>query len=425
MSSAIDIQQFVPEIEARFLRYVRIDSQADDTSPTVPSTAIQWDMLNLLADELREIGASDVVIADYGCVFATIPSTVSFAVPTIAFMAHVDTAPAFHASGVKPILHRAYNGDPIVLPDDPSQILSPADYPFLHQKIGEDIVTASGTTLLGADDKAGIAAIMAMARYFIDHPEIPHGKIRIVFTSDEEIGRGVRHVKLEDVGADYGYTLDGGDPGELTHETFSADKAVVTITGVSTHTGTAFGIMVNALTLAADFISFLPHHTRTPETTNDRQGFIHLTNMHGTAAVAELHFILRDFELDGLQSHGDLMRATAQALAMAEPRAKITCTITPQYRNMRYWLERDLTPVNLAETAIRRAGIEPIYTPVRGGTDGSQFTERGLPTPNIFTGMQNVHGPLEYVSLQDMARAAQVCIELAQLWSQHALEQGA
>jgi tripeptide aminopeptidase len=421
----MDIQQFIPDIEARFLRYVKIDTQADESSSTIPSTAIQYDLLNLLADELRELGASDVTIADYGCVFATIPATVNFAVPTIAFMAHVDTAPAFHAAGVKPIVHRHYNGEKIVLPDAPSQILSPDDYPFLRKKIGEDIVTASGTTLLGADDKAGIAAIMAMAGYFIAHPEIPHGKIRIVFTSDEEIGRGVRHIKLEDVGADYGYTLDGGDPGELTYETFSADKAVVTITGVSTHPGTAYGVMVNALNLAARFIDFMPQHTRTPETTNDRQGFIHLYTMRGTAAEAELHFILRDFELDGLQAHGDLLRAISQALMLSEPRAKVNCAISPQYRNMRYWLERDLTPVNLAETAIRRAGLEPVYTPVRGGTDGSQFTERGLPTPNIFTGMQNVHGPLEYVSLQDMARAAQVCIELAQLWSQHATKQGA
>jgi tripeptide aminopeptidase len=235
----------------------------------------------------------------------------------------------------------------------------------------------------------------------------------------------VRHIKLEDLNADFGYTLDGGDPGELTYETFSADKAVITITGVSTHPGTAFGVMVNALNLAGKLISFLPEYTRTPETTNDRQGFIHLYNMHGTAAVAELNLILRDFELEGLQAHGEFLRAACQALALAEPRSKINCSITPQYRNMRYWLENDLTPVNLAETAIRRAGLEPIYTPVRGGTDGSQFTERGLPTPNLFTGMQNVHGPLEYVSLQDMARAAHVCIELAVLWGQHAAEQGA
>jgi tripeptide aminopeptidase len=421
----MDFHEFVPDIEARFLRYAKIDTQSDESSSTVPSTAKQYDLLTLLVDELRELGANDVTLTDYGCVLATIPSTVDYAVPTVAFMAHVDTAPAFNATGVKPIVHHHYNGEPIVLPDDPSQVLSPDEFPFLRKKVGEDIVTASGTTLLGADDKAGIASIMAMAGYFLAHPEIPHGKIRICFTNDEEIGMGVRHVKLEDVGADYAYTLDGGEPGELTYETFSADKAVISITGVSTHPGTAYGVMVNALHLAAKLIDFLPQHTRTPETTRDRQGFIHVYTMHGTAAAVELHLILRDFELAGLQSHGDLLRAECQALSLAEPRAKITCTITPQYRNMRYWLERDLTPVNLAETAIRRAGLEPIYTPVRGGTDGSQFTERGLPTPNLFTGMQNVHGPLEYVSLQDMARATEVCIELAQLWSQHAAEQGA
>jgi tripeptide aminopeptidase len=421
----MDYQQFVSDIEDRFLRYVKIDSQADESSPSVPSTAIQWDMLKLLERELKEMGASEVRLAEYGCVFATIPATVDFQAPTIAFMAHVDTAPAFHATGVKPIVHRHYDGGNITLPDDPTQILSPAEFPYLHKKIGEDIVTASGTTLLGADDKAGIAAIMAMAGFFIAHPEIPHGAIRIVFTSDEEIGRGVGHVKLEDVAADYGYTLDGGELGELTFETFSADKAVVSISGVSTHTGTAYGIMVNALNLAAKFIDFLPQHTRTPETTQERQGFIHLYHLQGSAAEAEIHFILRDFELDGLQSHGDLLRTTAQALALAEPRAKISCSITPQYRNMRYWLERDLTPVTLAETAIRRAGLEPVLAPVRGGTDGSQFTERGLPTPNLFTGMQNVHGPREYISLQDMARATEVCIELVQLWCQDALEKGA
>jgi tripeptide aminopeptidase len=419
----MDIQSFVPELEERFLRYVKIDTQSDESSATVPSTAVQLELLNLLADELRALGASDLLLTDYGCLLATIPATVDFDVPTIAFMAHVDTAPAFHASGVKPIVHRRYDGSPITLPDDPSQVLSPVDYPFLHQKIGEDIVTASGTTLLGADDKAGVASIMAMTGYLLAHPEIPHGPIRLCFTTDEEIGRGVRHVKLEDVGAAYAYTLDGGDPGELTYETFSADKAVVTITGVSTHPGSAFGVMVNALHLAAKLIDFLPQHTRTPETTRDRQGFIHLYSMQGTAAEVEVHLILRDFELEGLQAHGNFLRATCQALSLSEPRAKVNCTITPQYRNMRYWLERDLTPVNLAETAIRRAGLEPIYTPIRGGTDGSQFTERGLPTPNLFTGMQNFHGPLEYVSLQDMARATQVCIELAQLWSQHAAEQ--
>ena len=418
----MDFHQFIPDLEERFLRYVRIDSQSDESSTTIPSTAIQWDMLRLLADELRDLGAADVKLLDYGCVIATLPATVDFTTPVIAFNAHVDTAPQFNATGVKPIVHRRYDGSPIVLPDDPTQVIDPAEFPFLRQKVGEDIVTASGATLLGADDKAGVASIMGMARHLLAHPEIPHGPIRVVFTSDEEIGRGVRHVKLEDIAADFAYTLDGGEPGELTYETFSADKAVVTITGVSVHPGTAYGIMVNALHIAGKLIAMLPQHTRTPETTQARQGFIHLYHMQGGSASAELHFILRDFELDGLQAHGDFLRAACHALSLGEPRAKITCEITPQYRNMRYWLQHDLTPVHLAETAIRRAGLNPIYTPVRGGTEGSQFTERGLPTPNLFTGMQNVHGPLEYISLQDMARATQVCIELAQLWSQRAAD---
>ena len=409
------LHQFLPDLEARFLRYVQIDTQSDESSRTVPSTTKQLDLVNLLAEELHAIGAANVTVTDYGCVIATIPATSPTPAPTIAFFAHVDTAPAFSGKNVKPIVHRRYNGEPLVLPDDPTQIISPVDFPYLHEKIGEDIVTASGTTLLGADDKAGIAIIMCMADFLLRNPTIPHGELRICFNPDEEIGGGVRHIRLEDINADFAYTLDGGDSGELSFETFSADKAVVTITGVSTHPGTAAGILVNALTLAAKLAGFLPQHTRTPETTRDREGFIHLYGMNGNAAEAELRFILRDFELAGLQSHGDLLHSMCNALAAAEPRAKVTCTITPQYRNMRYWLEQDPTPVRLAETAIRRAGLEPLHRAVRGGTDGSQLTERGLPTPNLFTGMQNLHGPLEYVSLQDMARATLVCIELAQL----------
>ncbi len=409
----------LPELEERFLRYVQVDTQSDESSDTVPSTAQQMDLLRMLETELRELGAEDVVLTDYGCVMATIPATQGIDAPTIAFLAHVDTSPAFPASGVKPIVHRRYDGSDIVLPDDTSQVLSPDDFPYLREKIGEDLVTASGTTLLGADDKAGVAIIMVMAKRLLSDPSIPHGKIRICFTCDEEIGTGVRHLKLEDLGADYAYTLDGGEAGEYTYETFSADKAVVTITGVSTHPAYAYGVMVNALTLAGKLVAFLPQHTRSPETTRDRAGFIHLYQQHGTAAETTLHFILRDFELDELQAHGELLQSACAALAASEPRAKVTCTITPQYRNMRYWLEKDMTPVRIAETAIRRTGLEPKSEPVRGGTDGSQLTERGLPTPNLFTGMQNFHGPLEYVSIQDMARATQVCVEIAQLWAQH------
>ena len=409
-------QDLIKDLEARFIRYVRIDTQSDETSADVPSTAIQLDLLRLLKQELEEIGANDVRLTDYGCVLATVPGNLpDGAIPPIAFLAHADTAPAFNASGVKPIVHRAYAGDEIILPADPDQRLSPETEPDLADKIGQDIITASGTTLLGADNKAGIAIIMMLTDHLLRHPDIPHGDIHICFTPDEEIGRGVEHLTLEDLGAQFAYTLDGGPLGEITYETFSADKALVTITGVSTHTGTAKGRLVNALLLAAKFADMLPQHTRTPETTEGREGFVHLYKIEGTGAYAELHYILRDFDLDGLAAHGDLLMAAAETLRAGEPRAKITCEITPQYRNMRYWLEDDMRPVELAMEAIRRAGLEPVITPVRGGTDGSRLTEMGLPTPNIFTGTHNAHGPLEWISLQDMAEAVRVCAGLVAL----------
>ncbi len=407
------------DLETRFLRYVQIDTQSDETSKAAPSTAIQLDLSRQLVSELEEIGATEVQLTDYGCVMATIPATVSNNnLPTIAFLAHVDTAPAFNGFGVKPIVHRNYNGQEIVLPDDKTQIINLENSPRLAHKIGEDIVTASGTTLLGADDKSGIAIIMTMADYLLQNPHIPHGKIRICFTPDEEIGRGVVNLKLEDLGADVAYTLDGGPKGEVTYETFSADKATVKITGVSTHPGTAKNHLVNALTLAANLINLLPQKTDTPETTSGKEGFILLYQMAGTAAFVELNFILRDFELDGLQAYGDKVRAACATIQAQEPRAQIQCEITPQYRNMRYWLEDDMKPVEMALKALEQSGIEPIVQPIRGGTDGSRLTEMGLPTPNIFTGMHNCHGPLEWVSLQDMAAATEVCINLAQLWAQ-------
>ncbi len=410
-------ESFLPELEARFLRYVQIDTQSDEASLAVPSTAKQYDLFRLLERELREMGAQDVTLTDYACLLATIPATVpAVTLPTVAFLAHVDTAPAFNGTGVKPLVHRAYDGAPIVLPDDPRQVLNATTCPELAGKLGHDIVTASGTTLLGGDDKAGIAILMTLAAHLLSHPEIPHGPLRLCFTPDEEVGRGVAHLRLEDLAADVAYTLDGGPSGEVNYETFSADKAVVTIAGVSTHTGTARGKLVNALQLAAQLILFLPQATRTPETTDGREGFIHLYKLNGTAAVAELHFILRDFELDGLQAHGDLLRAAATALQAGEPRAKVECTITPQYRNMRYWLEQEMRPVELALEAVRQLGITPVIKPVRGGTDGSRLTERGLPTPNLFVGAYNAHGPLEWVSLQEMAQATQVCLNLAVAW---------
>jgi tripeptide aminopeptidase len=408
----------ISALEERFLRYVRVDTQSDEESTEVPSTSIQLDLQRMLQQELAALGAGNVRLTDKGFVIGTIPATSSGEFPRVAFLAHVDTAPAFNATGVKPIVHRAYDGAPIVLPDDPKQVLRAEDNAYLAGKIGEDIVTASGTTLLGADDKAGVAIIMTMAARLLAHPEIPHGEIRVCFTIDEEIGTGINSIELGELDVDYAYTLDGAEVGELVYETFSADKAVVSVTGVSTHPGDAFGKLVNALHLAAKIVDMLPQHTRTPETTQDREGFVHVYQLRGTAAQAEIGMILRDFERDKLASHGELVKAICAAVQAGEPRARITCTITPQYRNMRYWLEDDMRPVEVAKAAYQAIGIEPFSPPIRGGTDGSKLTERGLLTPNLFTGMQNIHGPLEWVSLQDMDKAVAACVEIARRWAE-------
>jgi tripeptide aminopeptidase len=376
-------------------------------------------LINLLAEELAAIGAQDVRVTDYGAVLATIPGRGPNAAsaPTVAFLAHVDTIPGFSGAGVKPQVHRNYAGGALPLSDAPDLVLSPETSANLAKKIGYDIVTASGTTILGADDKCGVAIVMAMAGELLSNPEIGHGPVRICFTPDEEIGRGVDPKLPADLGADVAYTLDGGEPGAIVYETFSANKAVVTIDGVSIHTGTAKGKMVNALTLAGKVLGVLPQATLTPETTDGRQGFIHCYKVVGDAAHAEISFILRDFTLEGLQANGEVVEKACHAVAAGEPRARITCTITPQYRNMYYWLADDMRPVDLARTAYRDLGLEPFDEPIRGGTDGSRLTEMGTPTPNLFTGMNDVHGPLEWVSLQDMALATAVCVRLAELWA--------
>ncbi len=407
-------QQYCPGVEARLLRYVKIDTQSDESTGTVPTTAKQYDLLRPLVEELTALGASDVTLTDYATVLATIPATVpnADAIPTIAFLAHVDTAPAFSGTDVKPRMHRNYDGSPITYPDAPDLVLSPEGSPYLGEKVGEDIMTASGATLLGADDKSGVAVIMTMAEALLADPSIPHGTIRIAFTPDEEVGMGVKRLTPADLGADFAYTLDGGEAGEISFETFSADKAVVTLTGVSIHPGTAYGKLVNALTWGAKLVNLLPEATRTPETTQDRAGFILLYAMSGTAAEAKLHFILRDFEREGLAAHGELLQSLCATVRAAEPRLKVSCEITPQYRNMRYWLDDDTRPVDLAVKALEAQGLSPVYRTVRGGTDGSIMTEKGVPTPNLFTGQQDLHGPLEWISIQDMARSVAVCMEI-------------
>ena len=402
--------RFDKELENRLVRYAAIDSQSNETSSSTPSSAIQLDMLNLLQHELTEIGAQDVQITGDSVVIATIPGTAEG--PTIGFLAHVDTAPQFNATGVKPRVIRRYNGGEITFPDDPKLVLSPEEHPYLAEKIGHDLITASGTTLLGADDKAGVSILMTLARHLLENKEVAHGPIRIAFTPDEEIGRGVTEALPKDLGAEFAYTLDGQKLGKIEYESFSADQAVIKITGVSIHPGLAKDKMVNAAHLAAKIVQTLPQATMTPEVTDGREGFIHVTDMNGGSSEMEIKLILRDFEMNALESQRDIVRQVCSAVQATEPRARITCEISHQYRNMRYWLEKDMTPVDLVRDACRELDIEPITVPIRGGTDGSRLTEFGTPTPNIFTGMQCIHGPLEWISVQDMAVATELCLSL-------------
>jgi tripeptide aminopeptidase len=400
------------ELQDRLIRYAAIDTQSDENSPSQPSTACQLDLSRMLVSELEAMGASDVRLTDYGVVLATVPGNTDG--PVMGLCAHVDTAPQFNATGVKPRVITGYNGGDITFPDAPQRRLGPDISPHLAQCVGHDLITASGTTLLGGDDKAGVAIIMTTARHLLENPGIPHGEIRLAFTPDEEIGRGVDARLPADMACDFAYTFDGSRPGEVEHETFSADRGIVTVTGVSIHPGWAKDKLVNATHLAARILATLPQTTMTPETTSGTEGFIHCTDISGDAAQVRIGFILRDFEREGLAQKRKILLSVCETIALTEPRAEIICQITPQYRNMRYWLENDMTPVDLAHSAVRDAGLEPVSVPIRGGTDGSRLTEMGLPCPNIFTGMQEIHGPLEWISVQDMGKAVQVALSLAQ-----------
>lgn len=401
----------------RFCRYVRINTRSDPDSPTTPSTPGQWDLLRLLETELKELGARDVRLTKFGYLIATIPATTKkTTVPKVAFFAHVDTEQNLPGAA-KPIVHRKYDGKPIILPDDPTQVLDPVRIPALTEKTGDDIITASGTTLLGADDKAGVAAVMAAARHLLANPSILHGEIRVCFNPDEEIARGVEKLDLADVGVDFAYTLDAELPGEIDYESFSADAAVLDIRGVPSHPGSAKGVMVNAIRIASRFVASLPMEL-SPERTDKREGFVHPTNITGNLEHAQVKMILRDFELDGLAAKGAVVKDIVDKLRAGEPRAGIKLEITKQYRNMRYWLEKDMRPVEFALEAVRRMGLKPFSDAIRGGTDGSRLTEMGLPTPNIFCGMRNIHSQLEWVSLQDMAAGAGTVLHLVQLWEE-------
>ena len=407
------------DLLARFLTYVQIDTQSDHHSETTPSTNGQWMLIRRLEKELKALGIEDVQTTEFGYVLASIPATSSKAnVPCIGLLAHVDTADS--CSGLaKPIVHKKYDGKPIVLPDNPNQVLSVDSIPHLKDKIGDDIVTASGTTLLGADDKSGIAIIMAAVRHLTLHPEIPHGKLRVCFNPDEEIGRGTEKLPLDEFGADVAYTLDAENLGEVDYESFSADRASVTIHGVAAHPGWAKGTMVNAMRIAAQFIDALPA-ANSPERSAGRHGYIHPNEVSGSSEHVRIDMLLRDFEMDGLESKHKHLDDLCARLRALEPRARIVLEIKKQYRNMRYWLEKDMRPAEYAMEAVRRAGLVPTTEAIRGGTDGSRLTERGLPTPNLFTGFHNVHSEKEWVSVQDMGKAAETVIHLVKLWEERA-----
>jgi tripeptide aminopeptidase len=378
----------------------------------------QKDLSRILVDELKAMGIEDAELDEFGYVYATIPATISKEVPVICFCAHVDTSPDCSGTNVKPLLHKQWNGADIVLPDDPSIVISSKNHPYLTERIGDDIITASGLTLLGADDKAGVAVIMDLAAFLIKNPSIPHGKIRILFTPDEEIGRGVDKVNMQKLGADFGYTLDGGERGSLEGESFSADAAKLIFSGISAHPGYALNKLVNAQKVAAYFLANLPQLDWSPECTNDRAGFVHPVQMQGTAELCQVQFIVRDFETSALAAHEKQLENYAKAACEKFPGSNYQIQITEQYRNMREILDQFPQVMGNAAKAYHQAGIEPNIMAIRGGTDGSRLSFMGLPCPNLFTGEMGIHSKQEYVSVQDMEKAVEICVNLVQIWAE-------
>jgi tripeptide aminopeptidase len=399
----------------RFLRYVRIDTQSDFSSPTFPSTTKQRELGELLARELQELGLGDAAIDENGYVFATLPGTNG---PTIGLIAHVDTSPDESGANVKPQVVRDYDGGEIPLPGNPRQALSPAESALLAERVGDDIVTTDGTTLLGADDKAGVAEIMSAVAYLVRHPEIEHVPIRIGFTVDEEIGKGVDRFDIAEFGADFAYTLDGAEVGQIDDETFAASEVRVRIEGHSVHPGTSKGKMVSSIKLAAALIEKLPKDRLSPETTDAREGFIHPARIFGGTAETTVTFIARDFDQAKLAEYEQLVRSLADELVREEPRARVTVEVEQSYRNMKEFLDARPRILEAADEATRRAGLEPSRNAVRGGTDGAMLSARGLLTPNIFTGGQEYHSVREWISVQDMATATATIVELAKLWAE-------
>ena len=401
----------------RFLRYVKVDTQSDENSDSYPSTQKQFDLCRMLVDECRELGLDDVSMSEFGVVTATVPANVDHDAPAIALIAHVDTSPEFSGSDVKPVLHENYDGSDIVLPGDPSRVVRVSENPALKTLVGGTVVTTDGTTLLGADDKAGVAAIMAAAARLMSEPSIPRGPIRLVFTCDEEIGRGVDKVDIPGLNAVCGYTLDGDGVGKVDCETFSADLAVVTVEGINTHPSEGKDAMVNSLRIISQFIARLPTDHLSPETTDGRDGFMHPYVLEGGVAKAVTRIILREFDTDKLADQSALLGSIADDLRAEHPTATITVEIRKQYRNLADGLKSEPRAVPKAQAAMEACGLTPELSIIRGGTDGSILTERGLPTPNLSTGEHNPHSPLEWTSKEELETAVNVLVELARQWS--------
>jgi len=420
MSDKSDIPFHTSCLE-RFLRYVTFDTQSSETSATYPSTAKQLDLLNHLVTELRTIGLSDAAIDEHGYVMATIPATTKKKdVPVIGFIAHVDTSPEMSGEGVKPIVHSSYQGQDLVLPDDPTAVLRPADTPYLQERIGDDIITASGTTLLGADNKSGVAEIVAAAEYLLAHPEIPHGTVRVGFTPDEEVGGGTKYFDVAKFGARYAYTMDGGARGEVEMESFSADAMTITFHGFNTHPGLGKGKLINSIKIAADFIHRLPKDRLSPETTDDYEGYVHPYVLNASVDKTSVKLLIRDFSTPALKEKEDFLEALARETVADWPGASFEAKVEESYRNMREVLDNHPDVMENAREAIRRAGLTVHEHPIRGGTDGSKLSFMGLPTPNIFAGEQSFHSRLEWVSAQDMEKAVEVIVHLCQVWEEKA-----
>ena len=411
------IRDYTHTVTERFMRYVTIDTQSDPESDTFPTTEKQKNLSALLATELKAIGLEEAHADDNGYVYATIPSNADKKVPVICFCSHVDTAPDTSGTNVKPILHKNYKGDDIVLPDDTTQVISKKDYPYLKEHKYSDIITASGLTLLGADDKSGIAIIIDMANYLVTHTEVKHGEIKILFTPDEEVGKGTSRLDLQKLHADYAYTLDGGEAGTLEDETFNADSVRITIHGVIAHPGYAKNKLVNAIKIAGEILAALPKDEWSPETTSKRKGFVHPVAINGIAEKATIDFIVRDFDREKLAEHEERLQAIAEkVLKKYSKKANMEFKITQQYRNMKEVLDNHPKVVAYAKQAYKQAGLKIVNEPIRGGTDGSRLSFMGLPCPNLFTGMQAIHSKHEWIGVKDMEKAVEVLVNLVQVW---------